>query len=60
VWELTVTDIDQHHDRARVRLDGGVQLVAEVTPAAITELDVRPGETIWASVKATDVEAYAR
>ncbi len=60
VWELTVTDIDQHHDRARVRLQGGVQLVAEVTPAAITELDVRAGETIWASVKATDVEAYAR
>jgi len=60
VWELTVTDIDQQHDRARVRLDGAVQLVAEVTPAAITELDVRSGEVIWASVKATDIEAYAR
>jgi len=60
VWELMVTDIDLHHDRARVRLDGGVLLVAEVTPAAITELDVRPGESIWASVKATDIETYAR
>lgn len=60
VWELTVDHVDQHHDRARVRLGGPLTIVAEVTPAAVAELDVRPGERLWASVKATDVELYAR
>jgi molybdate transport system ATP-binding protein len=60
VWQLTVDDIDQHHDRARVRLAGAVPIVAEVTPAAITELGIRPGDEIWASVKATDIEVYER
>jgi len=60
VWELTVADVDQHHDRARVRLSGALTLVAEVTPAAVAELAVRPGDSLWASVKATDVELYAR
>jgi molybdate transport system ATP-binding protein len=60
VWPLEVVDIDHHHDRVRVRLDGTVPLVAEVTPAAMVELAVRPGEQVWASVKAVEVACYAR
>lgn len=59
-WELTVADVDELHDRVRVRLDGAVALVAEVTPAAVADLDVRPGRRLWASVKATDVDLYPR
>jgi molybdate transport system ATP-binding protein len=60
VWELTVEDTDQHFDRVRVRLTGALTLVAEVTPAAVAELAVVRGARLWASVKATDVEVYAR
>jgi molybdate transport system ATP-binding protein len=60
VWQVVVSDIDVQHDRVRVRLDGDVPLVAEITPAAVAELAVRPGEAIWASVKATEVTAYGR
>jgi molybdate transport system ATP-binding protein len=60
VWQLDVADIDRHHDRVRVRLDGVVPLVAEVTAAAVAELDVRPGEQVWASVKAVEVDCYSR
>jgi molybdate transport system ATP-binding protein len=60
VWLVVVEDIDVHHDRVRVRLDGDVPLVAEVTATAIAELDVRPGEPMWASVKATEVAVYRR
>jgi molybdate transport system ATP-binding protein len=60
VWQAIVADVDVRHDRVRVRLDGVVPLVAEITPAAVHELDVRPGEPIWASVKATEVAAYRR
>jgi molybdate transport system ATP-binding protein len=35
-----------------------VPLVAEVTEAAVAELALVPGGTVWASVKATDVVAY--
>lgn len=59
-WPVTVSDVDHHHDRAHVRLTGAVALVAEVTPAAVIELGLRAGERVWASVKATDIEVYAR
>jgi molybdate transport system ATP-binding protein len=62
VWEATVTDLDRAADRGsvrvRVRLDGGVPLVAEITPAALDALALRPGDRIWASVKATEVTTY--
>ncbi len=33
-------------------------LLADVTPAALAELRLEPGVTVWASFKATDVETY--
>ena len=58
VWAATVADIDRQADRVRVRLDGAVPLVAEITPAALDDLALRPGDHIWASVKATEITTY--
>jgi molybdate transport system ATP-binding protein len=58
VWASTVTDIDRQADRVRVRLDGDVPLVAEITPAALDDLVLRPGDRVWASVKATEIRTY--
>jgi molybdate transport system ATP-binding protein len=58
VWEAVVAEVDGWAERARVRLDGPVPLVAEVTAAAVTDLDLRPGEAVWASVKATEIAVY--
>ena len=44
VWAATVADIDRQADRVRVRLDGDVPLVAEITPAALDALALRPGD----------------
>jgi len=33
---------------------------AEVTPAAVAELDLAPGVSVWATVKAVDLTAYLR
>ncbi len=60
VWQLTVDDIDERHDRARVRLRGALTLVAEVTPAAVRDLALHVGDRVWASVKATDIDVYER
>jgi molybdate transport system ATP-binding protein len=58
VWAVTVADIDRRADRVRVRLDGAVPLVAEITPAALDALGLRPGDAIWAAVKATEISTY--
>jgi molybdate transport system ATP-binding protein len=59
-WLLTVVDIDQQHDRVRVRLAGAHELVAEITPAALAAMKLRPGESVWAAAKATEVHSYVR
>jgi molybdate transport system ATP-binding protein len=58
VWPATVTYIDRHADRVRVRLDGEIALVAEITPGALDALALRPGDDIWATVKATEITTY--
>jgi len=58
VWAVTVADIDRQADRVRVRLDGQVPLVAEITPAALDALALHPGDQVWASVKATEISTY--
>jgi molybdate transport system ATP-binding protein len=55
-WNLTIADVDQRGDHVRVRLDGPPDLVAELTPAGLASLDVRPGDPVWASLKASSVE----
>jgi molybdate transport system ATP-binding protein len=58
VWAATVADIDRQADRVRVRLSGEVPLVAEITPAAVDALVLRPGDAVWATVKATEISTY--
>ncbi len=45
-------------DRVRVRVDGVMPLVAEVTPAAVADLRLEQGGPVWVTVKATDVDLY--
>ena len=58
VWPATVDGVEQHGDLIRVRLDGALPAAADVTAAAAAELDLAPGQEVWASVKATEAHAY--
>jgi molybdate transport system ATP-binding protein len=58
VWPGTVAGVEQLGERVRVRLDGAVPLVAEITPAALAELGLSDGSSVFAAVKATDVTVY--
>jgi molybdate transport system ATP-binding protein len=58
VWQGRVDGIEPFGDRVRVRIDGIVPVVAEVTPAALAELELRKGGEVWLSFKATDVVVY--
>jgi molybdate transport system ATP-binding protein len=52
---MTVTDIDRHPERVRARLNGPIPLLAELTPSGAEALALTVGDTIWASVKASEV-----
>lgn len=58
VWAGRVESIDREGDRVRVRVDGPVSMVAEVTPAAVSELGLAGGGDVWVSVKAAEVSTY--
>lgn len=58
VWQAPVADLEPGRDRLRVTLGGPVALTAEITVAAAATLELRPGDEIWASVKAVDVTVY--
>jgi molybdate transport system ATP-binding protein len=57
-WPGRVSGIELLGGRVRVRVEGEVPLVAEVTPAAISDLNVEEGGEVWVSFKSTDVGVY--
>ena len=59
VLRCRVAGVDPEGDRWRIRLDGAVPLVAEVTPAAAAELRLADGGDVFAVVKATEIDVYA-
>jgi molybdate transport system ATP-binding protein len=58
VWPVTVEGIEQHAHTTRVRLDGAPNVLADITTATLAELRLRPGDALWAAVKATEIHVY--
>jgi molybdate transport system ATP-binding protein len=54
----TVDHLDVEGDRVRVIVAGAVPVTAEVTPAAVAELELTAGAAVWASIKATEITAF--
>lgn len=61
-WPVRVEGLEPYGEDVRVELGGafadGTTLVAELTHAAVAELDLRPGIQVWATVKASQIEVY--
>jgi molybdate transport system ATP-binding protein len=58
IWCGTIDDIDRLDDRVRVSMHGQLPLTAEITVRALESLQLRPGDEVYASVKATDITTY--
>lgn len=58
-WSTQVAAVENHGDRVRIELAHPLPIIAEVTPAAATSLELTPGVDVWASVKATEVGVEA-
>ncbi len=61
-WPAVVTGIEQHAHTVRVRLDaspkGPADLLADITPAAVADLRLTPGQPLHTTLKATEVHTY--
>jgi molybdate transport system ATP-binding protein len=55
-WHGTVTDVYALADRMRVRVDGEISIVADVTRDAARELGLAPGVPVWTATKATEID----
>jgi len=60
VWQAIVVAVEPTLDRARVQLGGPLPIVAEVTSAAIEDLELQAGRSVWVSVKATEAGVFPR
>jgi molybdate transport system ATP-binding protein len=58
VVRCTIDGIDPEGDRWRIRLTGPFPLVAEVTPAAASDLRLAEGGEAYAVIKATEIDVY--
>ncbi len=59
VFSATVGSVDVLGETVRIGLDGPLPLSADVTTAAVSAMGLRPGMTVWAAVKATEIEVAA-
>jgi molybdate transport system ATP-binding protein len=58
VWPGEVAGMTPHGDSVRLEVTGTLPVLADITPAAVADLGLVPGATVWVSVKATEVQVY--
>ncbi|MEN0128852.1 MAG: ABC transporter ATP-binding protein [Brevundimonas sp.] len=57
-WPATIAGLTMLTDRVRIDLAGAPSAVVDVTPAAVAELGLSPGDQVYLSAKATELEVY--
>jgi molybdate transport system ATP-binding protein len=58
LWAGTITGLEMLADRVRAQVDGRPSALVDLTPAAVADLGLRPGLSVWLSAKATEVDVY--
>jgi molybdate transport system ATP-binding protein len=57
-WEGRVATVEPVGDRYRINIDAVPPVVAEVTAAAVRDIGLAEGVSVWVAIKATEVEVY--
>ncbi len=57
-WHGPIATLAPHGDAVRLMVHASPDLLADLTPAAATELGLVPGREVWLSAKATAVSRY--
>ncbi len=58
IWRGVVVGLELLGDRVRVEVTGEPPAIVDVTPAAVAELGLRAGTSVWLAAKATEATAY--
>ncbi|MFJ4947412.1 ABC transporter ATP-binding protein [Streptomyces sp. NPDC088760] len=58
LWRCEVAGLETHGDQIRADLSGELPLAADLTTLAAADLDLHPGTSVWATVKAAQTHAY--
>lgn len=58
VFPATIADLELHGSVVRVRLVGALPGFADITAAAVAELELAPGREVWMAVKANETQVY--
>jgi molybdate transport system ATP-binding protein len=58
VFPARVQDLEMHGGTVRLKLDGVLPALADVSAAEVTELDLVPGREVWFAVKANEISVY--
>jgi len=58
VWRGAVDGLEPLGDRVRLTVTGAPTVLVDVTAGAVAELGVEPGDAVWLSAKATELEVY--
>jgi molybdate transport system ATP-binding protein len=63
LWAGRIATLEPHGEGVRVEIGGvpdqGSSILAEITPSAVADLELRTGSDVWAAVKASDIEVYS-
>ena len=57
-WPATIVGLTLLTDRIRIDLDGEPSALVDVTPSAVSELELTSGRNVWLTAKATELEVY--
>ncbi len=58
VWHGVVDGVESIGDRVRVTVSGAPTVMVDITAAAVADLHVARGSSVWLSAKATELEVY--
>ena len=58
VWTGVVDGVEALGERVRVSVTGAPSVLVDVTPGAVADLHLAPGDAVWLSAKATELEVY--
>ena len=57
-WPGRIAGLETVGDRVRIAITGEPDVLADITPAAVADLNLAPGTQIWVSVKASELTVY--
>lgn len=57
-WPVRIRGMENHGLTTRIDLAGPPDVLADITPAAVADLDLTRGSRLWAQLKASEIRVY--